>query len=195
MGSLGPIVLEGKFVRLEPLRLHHVPALVAAGVDPAIWAYMPAQPLTVEGMTVIVEQALAAEAAGTEFAFAVVLQASGRVVGSTRYMDVTPGARGVEIGWTWYAPDVWAGKVNPEAKLLLLQHAFEAWGAIRVCLKTDNLNTRSQAAIRKLGARYEGTLRNHRIRPDGSYRHSVYFSVIADEWPAVKAGLQQRIQG
>jgi RimJ/RimL family protein N-acetyltransferase len=96
--------------------------------------------------------------------------------------------------WTWYAPDVWATTINPECKFLLLQHAFETWGALRVQLKTDIKNTRSQAAIRKLGAQYEGTLRNHRLRPDGTVRDTVMFSIIDREWPDVKAGLLRRLE-
>jgi N-acetyltransferase len=108
-------------------------------------------------------------------------------------MDVSVAHRGVEVGWTWYDRSAWGTAVNPEAKLLLLGHAFEAWRAIRLYLKTDSLNERSRAAIQKLGARYEGDLRNHRIRLDGSYRHSSYYSILDTEWPAVKAGLEQRL--
>jgi RimJ/RimL family protein N-acetyltransferase len=99
------------------------------------------------------------------------------------------------IGWTWYSPEAWGRSVNPEAKLLLLEHAFETWGAVRVALKTDAKNLHSQAAIRKLGAKYEGTLRNHRIRRDGSLRDSVVFSIIDSEWPGVKAALLRRLEG
>ena len=130
-----------------------------------------------------------------EYAFCVIGQVDGRVVGSTRFMDVTPEARGVEIGWTWYAPDVWGTQVNPEAKLLLMGHAFERWGAIRVYFKTDARNARSRAAILKLGAQFEGILRNHRIRPDGSYRDSAVYSVIDREWPDVRATLLARLKG
>ena len=108
-------------------------------------------------------------------------------------MDVAPAHRGVEVGWTWYRAASWGGPVNPEAKLLLLTHAFETWGAIRLYLKTDSLNVRSRSAILKLGARHEGDLRNHRVRPDGSYRHSSYYSIIDSEWPAVKLGLERRL--
>jgi RimJ/RimL family protein N-acetyltransferase len=108
-------------------------------------------------------------------------------------MDVQPEQRSVEIGWTWYGVDHQGTAVNPESKLLLLAHAFEEWGAIRVCLKTDSLNARSRAAILKLGASYEGDLRNHRIRPDGSFRHSSYYSILPEEWPQVKAGLTERL--
>jgi len=108
-------------------------------------------------------------------------------------MDIAPAHKGVEVGWTWYGRDAWGSAVNPESKLLLLGHAFEDWGAIRLYLKTDSLNERSRAAIAKLGAKYEGDLRNHRIRPDGSYRHSSHYSILDSEWPEVKEGLERRV--
>src|SRR2546428_12889636 len=134
-----------------------------------------------------------AESQGREYPFVVVRLEDNRVIGSSRYLDVQEDDRTVEIGWTWYSRDAWGGVVNPEAKYLLLRHAFEEWGAIRVCLKTDGLNVHSQNAIRKLGATYEGTLRNHRIRRDGTYRHTVMFSIIESEWPEVKRSLERPI--
>jgi hypothetical protein len=125
-----------------------------------------------------IAEALAAQESRLEYPFTVVRLADGRVVGSTRYMDVQAASKGVEIGWTWYAPETWGTVVNPEAKFLLLRHAFEAWGAIRVQLKTDLKNLRSQAAIKKLGAKEEGVLRRHRFRRDGTIRDSVIFSII-----------------
>ncbi len=139
------------------------------------------------------DQAVAEERVGTAYVFAVIDKTSHSVVGSTRYLDIQLREQGVEIGWTWYTPKVWSTTINPEAKLLLLRHAFEDWGAIRVALKTDDRNVRSQAAIRKLGAQYEGTLRNHRIRSDGSIRHTIMFSIISDEWSTVRNRLMQRI--
>jgi N-acetyltransferase len=193
MADLGPVTLEGRRVRLEPLRPHHIPGLLKAGQAPEIWPWMFARLTTEEALAGFVADALKAEKAGREFAFAVVDPASGRALGSTRYMDVVAAHKGLEIGWTWYAPEVWGTDINPEAKLLLLQHAFETWGALRVQLKTDGRNLRSQAAIRKLGAQLEGTLRNHRIRPDGTLRDTVMFSIIDTEWPGVKAGLLRRL--
>ncbi|HEY0707446.1 MAG TPA: GNAT family N-acetyltransferase [Polyangia bacterium] len=190
---LGPVTLTGHFVRLEPLSPSHVEGLWAAAQDARIWSWLATPIASAADAHAFVETALAAERAGTEHAFAVIDAAEGRVVGSTRFMDVTPVARGVEIGWTWYAPDVWGTKVNPEAKLLLMKHAFETHAAIRVCLKTDELNQRSRAAIAKLGAQFEGITRNHRIRRDGSYRGSAVYSVIESEWPAVKSGLVARL--
>lgn len=155
---------------------------------------MPARPVTPETMDRWLDKAIYAESLGREYPFVVVRLADKRVMGSTRYLDVQEEDRNVEIGWTWYSPDAWGGVVNPEAKYLLMRHAFDDWRAIRVALKTDINNLRSQAAIKKLGARYEGTLRNQRIRPDGSYRDTVIFSVIESEWPGVKAGLEERLR-
>jgi N-acetyltransferase len=141
-----------------------------------------------------IARALAAQAQGREYPFIVVRAGDDRIIGSTRYLEVQEDDRTAEIGWTWYSPDAWGGPVNPEAKYLLMRHAFEDWNAIRVALKTDVNNVHSQAAIKKLGAQFEGTLRNHRIRPDGSYRDTVIYSIIASEWPAVKARLEARLQ-
>lgn len=192
--ELGPITLSGTHIRLEPLRPQHAPDLLAAGKSPEIWSWMMTPPLTSEAAVAsYIAAAMKAEAAGTEYAFAVIGQMSGRVLGSTRYLDVAPAHRGVEIGSTWYRPDVWGTAVNAEAKFLLLRHAFETWGALRVQLKTDARNLRSQAAIRKLGASYEGTLRHHRVRLDGTVRDTAMFSIIDAEWPVVRAGLLRRI--
>lgn len=194
MGAdLGPVTLTGPHIRLEPLRATHAQALLAVAQDPQIWTWMSALPVTQAAMDTWIEEALGAQARGSEYPFAVVDLHGNRVVGSTRYMDVEPASKGVEIGWTWYAPETWGTVVNPEAKYLLLRHAFQDWGAIRVQLKTDLKNVRSQAAIKKLGAKQEGILRNHRFRRDGTIRDSVVFSIIREEWPQVKAGLEQRL--
>jgi RimJ/RimL family protein N-acetyltransferase len=158
-----------------------------------IWAWMSATPTSTTALYEWIDAALRAQEAGLEYAFTVVRQKDGRILGSTRYMEVQAEHRGVEIGWTWYEPSVWGTKVNPEAKYLLLRHAFEAWAAIRVQLKTDLRNVRSQAAIAALGAVREGVLRQHRIRRDGTLRDSVMFSIIDREWPAVKGGLERRL--
>jgi RimJ/RimL family protein N-acetyltransferase len=191
--KLGPVVLEGTHVRLEPLEPRHGDDLAEAASDPLIWRWLPVQVATRDDLERWLTDALAASNAGGEHAFAVVDRRTGRAVGSTRYLDIAAEHRGVEVGWTWYAREAWGGVVNPESKLLLLTHAFEDWGAIRLCLKTDSLNERSRAAIAKLGARYEGDLRNHRIRPDGSYRHSSYYSILDSEWPEVRRRLLERI--
>lgn len=157
-----------------------------------IWTWMSARPDSAQAMSEWIKAALQAERHGQEYAFAIFDQ-TGRLVGSTRYMDVQAANRGVEIGWTWYARPLWGTKVNPESKYLLLRHAFEDWGAIRVTLKTDLLNVHSQAAIRKLGARFEGILRQHRVRRDGTLRDTVMFSIIDSEWPTVRDRLLERI--
>jgi len=194
MAPLGPITLTGKYIRLEPMRPSHARALSEAGRDEAIWTWMPARPVTAEAMDGWIQKAMEAESQGREYPFVVVRLEDNRVIGSSRYLDVQEDDRTVEIGWTWYSPDAWGSVVNPEAKYLLMRHAFEDWRAIRVALKTDINNLHSQAAIKKLGARYEGTLRNQRIRPDGSYRDSVIFSVVDNEWPQVKARLEERLR-
>ncbi|HEV3462259.1 MAG TPA: GNAT family protein [Candidatus Dormibacteraeota bacterium] len=194
MAPLGPITLTGVHIRLEPMRPSHARALLTAGRDEAIWSWMPARPVNLEQMERVLEKAMEAESQGREYPFVVVRREDNRVIGSTRYLDVQEADRNVEIGWTWYTPDVWGGVVNPEAKYLLMRHAFDDWRAVRVALKTDIKNLHSQAAIKKLGARYEGTLRNQRIRLDGSYRDTVIFSVIESEWPQVKSRLEERLR-
>jgi len=193
MPAPGPVTLSGRFVRLEPLRPVHGNGLLQAARDDRIWQWLPRSLQDIDAITGFIEEAMTLEQAGREYAFAVLEQAANRIVGSTRYMDITPAAYGLEIGWTWYLPEVWGTRINTEAKYLLMHHAFEDCGAIRVCFKTDELNDRSRAAILKLGARFEGILRNHRLRADGSRRGSAYYSVIEDEWPAVKAGLARRL--
>ena len=184
-----PVVLEGGHVRLEPLGPQHVDDLFAAAQDDRVWRWLPAlRPRTVEDVVTLVD---AAEADPARLAFAVVVD--GRAVGSSSYLDIDVALGGLEVGWTWYAVEQWAGRTNPQCKLLLLEHAFEALGSERVLLKTDALNARSRAAIGRLGAREDGTLRHHRRRPDGSVRDTSFFSVLAAEWPEVRAGLEQRL--
>lgn len=187
------MTLEGRVVRLEPLAAGHLDDLTRAAADPAIWRWLPDRVTKAEELERWLDAALTASATGAEHAFAVIDRESGRAIGSTRYLEISHAHRGVEVGWTWYARERWASAVNPECKLLLLSHAFDDWGAIRVCLKTDSLNERSRAAILRLGARHEGDLRNHRVRPDGSYRHSSYYSILDSEWPEVKRGLEERL--
>jgi len=193
MMELGPVTLSGKHIRLEPLSRHYARGLLTVAQASEIWTWMSALPVTPESMEAWIAEALEAQERGLEYPFVVVHLAGDRVVGSTRYLDVQAANKGVEIGWTWYAPETWGTVVNPEAKFLLLRHAFEEWGAIRVQLKTDLKNLRSQAAIKKLGAKQEGILRRHRFRRDGTIRDSVIFSIIPEEWPRVKAALEERI--
>ena len=186
-------MLEGKFVCLEPLSNDHRDELIEAGKG-FDWAWMSMDLSTKEAMNTFIKMALKEQEKGLEYAFAVREKSTNRIVGSTRYMDVMSSQKGVEIGWTWYSSGMWGTAVNPECKFLLLRHAFEDWGAIRVYLKTDNNNLHSQKAILKLGAKFEGMLRNHRIRRDGTYRHTMMYSIIPDEWPSVKANLLRRLE-
>ena len=191
--NVSPTVLQGEAVRLEPLTLDHLDALLEAGADPDIWRYMPSNGATRDGMREFIETALASQKAGTALAFATVDAASGRPVGSTRFGNIVPEHKRVEIGWTWITPRFQRTAINTEAKFLMLRHAFEELGCNRVELKTNSENARSRAAILRIGAKEEGILRRHMINPDGSLRDTVYFSVITPEWPDVKANLLQAL--
>ncbi|GGZ20785.1 N-acetyltransferase [Streptomyces inusitatus] len=188
-------VLTGRHVRLEPLTRAHLPDLFdAGGGDDEIWRWQGGPtPRTREELGERLDGVLAEAERGTYVPFAVVHLASGRAVGWTTFLDVDAAHERLEIGWTWYGREYWRTAVNSETKLLLLTHAFEELGMGRVQLKTDHLNERSQAAIARLGARREGVLRRHRRRPDGSWRDSVYFSILAEEWPPVKERLRARL--
>jgi len=189
--NIQPIILNGRYVRLEPLTEAHVPDLAAVGLDPEIWRYMLYGDIDSEAKLLgFVRDLLARQARGTDLPFAVVDQASGRAIGCTRYMDIRPHDRGLEIGGTWYGAAYRRTAVNTESKHLLLRHAFETLGCIRVQFKTDLRNEGSQRAIERLGAVKEGILRNHMITPDGTVRDSVYYSVIDGEWPGVKTRLE-----
>ena len=185
--------LEGKLVFLEPLDERHVPELLIAAADPATWTWMP---VCLDDDTAIrtwLADALRARDAGTELPFATLEATTGRVVGSTRYMAVTPAHRRLEIGWTWLAPATWGSGINVETKLLLLAHAFDTLGAMRVELKTDARNDRSRAAILALGAQFEGIFRKHMRMPDGRIRDSAWYAITDDDWPAVRARLAARL--
>ena len=185
------VTLLGKIVRLEPLTLGHVPNLFAAS-DPSIWKYMLYGNITSEkDMFDWVSDMLERAKAGADLPFAVISLASGKAVGATRYLEIRPQHRSLEIGGTWYGRDYQRTGVNTECKYLLLKHAFESLGCIRVQFKSDSRNVRSIKAIKRIGARSEGILRNHMILPDGTYRHSAYFSILDDEWPEVKVKLEE----
>jgi RimJ/RimL family protein N-acetyltransferase len=191
-----PVVLElgGGRARLEPMTPGHAPGLFEAGDDEGVWRFLPsARPRDVEGMEAYIRKALAGAAAGTEVPFVVIDRADGRVAGTTRYLEIQPANRSLEIGWTWLGPAWRRTSVNTECKYLLLRHAFETLGAIRVQLRTDARNERSRAAILRIGAVYEGCWRRSRILHDGFVRDSVFYSVLDSEWPAVKAGLERRL--
>lgn len=191
--ALDRVTLDGTHVRLEPLEERHRAAIRPAAQHPEIFAVTTSAlgPLYAP----YIDHALARTAAGHELAFAVYHKTLGRFVGMTRYLAIEPAHRKLEIGSTWYEPAVWAGPVNPECKYLLMRHAFETLKFHRVEFKTDRRNARSRAAILKLGAKQEGILRKHMVVADGYVRDSVYFSVIDEEWPAVKAGLEKRLHG
>ena len=188
-----PTTLTGSHVRLEPLTLDHIPELFAAGGnDDEVWRWLGVTTPRTEGELREVATALLARS-DDHAAFAVIDLRTGTAVGWTTYLDWSTKDERVEIGWTWYGRSAWRTAVNTESKLLLLTHAFEDLGMGRVQWKTDHLNHRSQNAIARLGAQPEGTLRRHRLRPDGSWRNSVYFSMLADEWPDAKARLTARL--
>jgi RimJ/RimL family protein N-acetyltransferase len=179
-----PVTLSRGRVVLEPWEPRHDADLLEAA-DPAVFRWLPRlAPSTLEEV-----ESLRTDHPGLPWAVVV----DGRAMGSTSYLDVDTDLGGLEIGWTWYRQDVWGTDVNPTCKLLLMSYAFEDLGADRVLLKTDALNERSQAAIKKLGCRYDGTLRHNRIRADGSIRDTAYFSLLAAEWPAAKQGLVARL--
>ena len=189
-----PVTLCGRHVRLEPLARRHAPELLVAAADEGIWRYMPRpRPREVGEVESMIDEALVEARAGRQVPFAVIGAAAGRAVGSTRYLEIRREHRALEIGWTWLAAAVQRTAVNTECKYLLLRHAFEVLGAIRVQLRTDLRNLRSQRAIERIGAVREGVFRQERIMWDGYLRDSVFFSVIDGEWPAVKAGLEAKL--
>ena len=189
--KLEPVRLEGRFVRLEPLSAEHAPGLVHAGEDESIWRHMPFRIASEEDARGWIRVASGMLAAGVGLVFATHDRESGELVGSTGFLAAAPEHGRVEIGATWITPGRQRTAVNTEAKYLMMRHAFECWGCLRVEFKTDSRNQRSRAALARIGAREEGTLRAHMLLPDGRRRDSVYFSVIESEWPDVK----QRLEG
>ncbi len=187
-------VLDGHRVRLEPLMEGHLAALEEVAYDERIWRYMLTRVRTRDDLRGWMEAALRAREAGNVLPWVTVLKSEGRVVGSTRFLDLDLTNRTVEIGHTWIAPGYQGAGINPEAKLLQLRYAFEELGLNRVALKTHHENLQSQAAMRKMGAVEEGTFRNHYVMPDGSARHSVWFSIVREEWPGVRARLEERLE-
>jgi len=185
-----PVVLEGRHVRLEPLAKEHLAELARVGLDEELWRWIPVPVRTMEELAGYIETALEEQKRGVSLPFAQIEKATGRAIGSTRYGNIDRTHHRVEIGWTWVAREWQRSAVNTEAKYLLLRHAFETLGCIRVELKTDSLNEKSRAAILRIGAKEEGIFRNHMITSTGRLRHSVYFSIVDSEWPAVKARLE-----
>ena len=188
------VTLEGAYVRLEPLAETHLDGLAEVGLDEDLWQWIPFSVRTKEEMAAYVKTALEERARGVSLPFATVERATGQVIGSTRYGNIDRQHHRVEIGWTWVARAWQRTAVNTEAKYLMMRHAFETLGCLRLELKTDSLNERSRAAILRIGAKEEGTFRNHMVTASGRIRHTVYFSVIDAEWPAVKAGLEAKLE-
>jgi len=188
------VTLQGKHVRLEPLSEAHIPGLTEIGAGQDFWHFMLYGDMNTEtDMRGWVEDIMAREEKGGDLPFAVIHLETGRVAGATRYLNIASKDRGLEVGGTWYGKDFQRTAVNTECKYLLLQHAFETLKAIRVQIKTDSRNERSQRAIERIGAKWEGTLRNHMILPDGYIRHSVFYSIIDSEWPDVKKNLEDML--
>jgi len=190
-----PVTLAGSIVRLEPLSLDHLEGLAEVAFDESIWRWTVVQPTEIGGLRDWVEAALAHRVDGSEMPFATVDVASGRPIGSSRFMSIVPEHRRLEIGWTWVAPEWQRKGANQEAKYLQLRHAFEELGANRVEFKTDSLNEKANPALLSIGATFEGTFRNHMIMPGGRLRHSNYYSVTREEWPDRKSKLESRIAG
>lgn len=189
--DIKPVILQGKHVRLEPMIEEHIPGLAEIGLGQTFWDFMLYGNInTVDDMRNWVLDILARGKKGTDLPFTVIHLASGRVAGAARYLNIEPQHHGLEIGGTWYGTDFQRTAVNTECKYLLLRHAFETLDCIRVQLKTDLRNERSQKAIERIGAVKEGVLRNHMILPDGRYRHSVFYSILGAEWPGVKKKLE-----
>jgi N-acetyltransferase len=190
-----PISMEGRSVRLEPLAEAHVHALSEVGCDERIWKLMVYDQIrTEEDMRKWVLTMLSRQAAGTDIPFAVIHLATGRVAGATRYMEIRPAHKGLEIGGTWYGLEFQHTIVNTECKYLLLRYAFETLGTIRVQFKADLRNERSRRAIERIGAKREGIFRNHFILPDGVIRDSVFYSIVESEWSGVKKNLEEMLR-
>jgi N-acetyltransferase len=188
------VALEGERVLLEPMRLDHLDALAEAGRHDDLWKWTRTRANTRESMAEYVEDALTAAERGSAIPFVTIDKPSGTIVGSTRFGNIDPENRRVEIGWTWITPAFQRSYVNSEAKYLMMRHAFDVWECVRVELKTDVLNDKSRNAMLRLGAVEEGVLRRHMLTCSGRFRDSIYFSVLDHEWPAVRARLEARLR-
>jgi RimJ/RimL family protein N-acetyltransferase len=195
MMDVKPIVFEGKHVRLEPMTEAHISGLAQIGLGQDFWQFMLYGDMnTEEDMVNWVRDILARAEKGTDLPFVAIHLASGRIAGATRYLNIMPKDHGLEVGGTWYGLEFQRTPVNTECKYLLMRHAFETLRCIRVQLKTDLLNVRSQKAIERIGAKKEGVLRNHMILPDGRIRDSVFYSILDTEWPQVKKKLEEMMK-
>jgi RimJ/RimL family protein N-acetyltransferase len=186
---LPAMTLEGRLVRLEPMSPHHLDGLAQVAFDPDLWRWTIARPADRAGLEAWMTTAMANRVAGSELPFVTIDLASGRPIGSSRYMSIVPEHLRLEIGWSWVGRDWHRSGANREAKLLMLTHAFEVLGCNRVEFKTDSLNEKARAALLGIGATFEGIFRNHMVMPEGRLRHSAWYSVTLEEWPAVRAPL------
>lgn len=190
-----PVTLQGKHARLEPLSLAHADDLFTVGQEDAVWAYMPVPtPQCADDVRVWIQEALDLHARGAVLPFAIIDIATQRAIGSTRYLDISAHDRHVEVGWTWLGKNFWRTPVNTECKYLLLQYAFETMQCIRVALKTDLRNERSQRAIERIGGVREGVLRRVVVMHDGYERSTVYYSILDNEWADVKKRLEEKMR-
>lgn len=192
---LNPVLLEGRHIRLEPLSLEHLPGLLAVGLDPVLWKWTLNKINTPADLEAYVETALEEQRTGSSLPFATVLQSTGQVIGSTRFGNISLPNKRVEIGWTWIARPWQRTAANTEAKLLMLAHAFETLGMARVELKTNVLNEQSRRAMLRIGCVEEGILRQHAIADDGTTRDTIYYSILAAEWPVVRERLASWVRG
>ena len=186
--------LEGRMIVLEPVVESHEEELFAAAQDPDVWRWMSYNAAeSAETFHGWFDDALRATKAGDEAVFVVRSKESGNLIGSTRYMTLRPEHHGLEIGWTWLVPSAWGSGANAEAKFLLLQHAFDELGCIRVEFKTDARNERARLALEAIPARFEGIFRSHMLVRGGERRNSAFYSVTDDDWPVVRTLLERRI--
>ena len=190
-----PVTLEGSIVRLEPLAETHLDDLAEVAFDGDLWRWTMMDPRDRDDLEAWLDAALANASKGSERPFATVDQATGRAIGSSRFMSIVPEHRRLEIGWTWVGLEWQRHGANQEAKLLQLTHAFETLGANRVEFKTDSNNAKANPALLSIGATFEGTFRNHMILPGDRIRHSNYYAIAVEDWPAAKARLQARVAG
>ena len=191
--AFGPLTLIGQHIRLEPLQVSHVDALLEPALDQRIWEFTTARIRTLDDMRKYVDTALEWQRAGACVPFVIVDNESGAVIGSTRFENYDAAGRRVEIGWSWLNPRWWRTPINTEAKYLMLRHAFGQWRLVRVEFKTWVKNQRSRDAILRLGATEEGILRRRMVQPDGSFRDAVFYSIVDDEWPDVKQRLESKL--
>ncbi|MGH8460671.1 MAG: GNAT family N-acetyltransferase [Stenotrophobium sp.] len=193
MPEFSPVTLEGRHVLLEPMLAEHFPALLAVGRDASLWQWTPQLVTSSAAMQSYVDDALSGQRSGKMLPFVIRLRSDAQVVGSTRFLNIELAHRRAEIGATWLMPSVQLTPVNTECKYLLLRHAFEALGLNRVEFKTDSLNHRSRAAIARIGGTQEGIFRNHMVVQGGRLRHTVYFSMVREEWPQVRGNLERML--